>query len=1167
MKRILPLFFASLIFWNACTEPEITTFGSISGAVVDVVSKEAIYGVKVTLSPGGLSQLTGKDGTFSFEELDTQEYTLSFTKDGYDSETQKVRVKANYSSNVQVSLNPIQPLLSVSARVLNFGKDLSTLAIDISNSGKGILKWKVDESVAWIECSSYDGETEKGISTIVVNANRSVLEQGNYSESFVISSNGGSETIIVSISVNGIKLKVEPAELDFGSLINSKQMLLENTGSGILKYSVVSTRDWLTMTKTSGAVSTVDNITAVVSREGLSAGHYDADVIFSTDGGEVSVPVKMDVAINEKPTVTVESISDISYNSAVLHGTIVSVGSEKVTKYGFCWDVSETPTIDDNYSNLGDCSMTEAFESFVTNLTPDTKYFVRAYAESNVGLSYSGKIVSFTTGGLPTLPGVSSGNVEEITSSSAKAKGALTSLGNVSKIIRYGHVWGTSSKPSIENGQYSDLGEASSTSSFMSEITGLSPYTNYYIRAYAVNEKGTAYGNDIVFVTAKADAMVLTSDVTDVVHNAATCGGKITDYGGHTITEMGVCWSTAAMPVFADNHAVATTKKDNSFVCRLSGLKKETVYYVRAYVKTSDNIIFYGDDQKFVTTKEVKLPVLSNVSVTNIQTNSATFVGAIASDGNSEITECGFCWSDVAEPTIDDNKVNCDPQSSEMGKNITSLSEDSKYFVRSFARNAMGYSYSELVSFETKAVTKPEVSAVMVENIGRTTAYVSASIVSTGNADVNEVGFCWALSPNPTVYDNKMSCEVSEMFKGKLTGLPVQTTVYVRAYAINSKGTGYGNDVSFTTIDTDIDVWDGVSVATSFGGGMGTESDPIIINSAAQLKLLADNVNKGTTYFDVYFTLDVNINLNNHKWSPIGSSSHPFQGSFNGNNHLISGIYINSPNVMEQGLFGYINAGNYISDLYVNGTIIGNEKIGGLCGVAYNYKTISNCHSNCNVQGNSDVGGLIGYVECDTKMTFTLINCSNQGNISGVKSNVGGLIGYSKCCGYNSGRYANIKIVNVLNKGDIIANSYAGGVVGYLYSMGGTYYGTSYTVLENCVNYSEVNSSSCGGIIGCAYYSTTADEKLTLNNIYWLYDISNNWGMEQGFGYILPRSGSSALTSSCIYFLRSDKSCKLKNGSDLNDKLNQWVDDNPDYSDLKYWKYEIIDGYACPGFE
>ena len=368
MQKIILLCLTIILCCIACSKPEVSTLGSISGIVVDASSKDAISGVKVTLSPGGSSQLTGKDGTFSFEELESQEYTLSFTKDNYESETQKVMVRSNISSNVQISLSPIQPILAVNTNVLNFGNETSTLAIDITNAGKGVLKWNISENIDWISCSPDKGEIEKEKSTLVVTADRSKLEQGNFSESFIVASNGGSATIVVSISVNNIKLSVEPSELDFETLSNSKQLLLINTATGSLRYTVSSSRSWLTLSKESGSITTSDYISAVVSREGLSAGHYDANIVFSTDGGEITVPVKMDVAVIEAPTVTVESVSEIKFNSALLHGTVVSVGSDKITRYGFCWGEKSTPTIEDNFSNLGDCSTAEAFESIANNL-------------------------------------------------------------------------------------------------------------------------------------------------------------------------------------------------------------------------------------------------------------------------------------------------------------------------------------------------------------------------------------------------------------------------------------------------------------------------------------------------------------------------------------------------------------------------------------------------------------------------------------------------------------------------------------------------------------------------------------------------------------------------------------------------------------------------------
>lgn len=1142
MKRFVLISFVICTWCIACSEPEISTLGSIAGVVVDATSKGAISGVKVTLAPGGSSQLTGKDGSFTFEELESQEYTLSFTKDNYESETQKVMVRANLSSNVQVSLSPIQPVLSISTNVLNFGNETSTLAVDIMNSGKGVLKWKVSESVEWITCAPDKGETEKEMSTLVVEADRSRLEQGNYSESFVIGSNGGSATVVVSISVNGIKLSVEPSELDFGMLSNSKQLSLTNTSTGYLRYTASSNRNWLTLSKSNGSITTSDYLTAIVSREGLSAGHYDASIVFSTDGGEVSVPVKMDVAVNETPTVTAESVSDIKYNSALLHGTVVSVGSDRVTRYGFCWSEHTTPTIDDNYSNLGDCTTAEAFESLANNLKSDTKYYYRAYAENSIGLAYSEKTLSFSTNGLPSIPGVATGVVDNVTAATARAKGTLTSLGNVDLITHYGHVWGTSAKPTIENSSHTDLGEANATSSFVSDVTGLSPHTTYYIRAYATNEKGTAYGEDVTFVTSKTVAKVSTSEITEIVHNAATCGGVISDTGGHTITEKGVCYSKSAMPIINDSKQVATTEKDNTFSCRISGLDKETTYYVRAYVKTSDNTVFYGDDKLFKTTKEVKLPTLSAITISNIQTTSATFVGTITSDGNSEITECGFCWSDVSEPTIVDKKVNCEPQSKELGKNVISLEEGTKYFVRSFAKNAMGYAYSNVATFETKAVTVPTLSNTIVDNIGKKTADVSAKIESNGNASVVENGFCWSISPNPSVYDSKRQVNLADdTITAKLDGLPELTTVYVRAYAINSKGIGYGETTSFQTSDSDIDVWDG-TIASGFDGGSGSLIDPIQIRTGAQLALLAQKVNSGSTYEDVYFELTSNINLKEKQWTPIGGaldaylSSGVFKGHFNGQGHSISGIKINISRDCI-GLFGRIS-GAEIKNMSISGKVAGEDYVGLLFGRGVGI--INNIKAEGHVEGRSLVGGIGGMLaEVGTPYSEgRLINSSNNSTVTATNGSAGGLLGGET--GYNSGGEASV--INCVNYGTVKGAS-GGGIRAA--SHGGR--------LENICNYSDVQS---GYAIQQGYYYN-----LTLINCFWINDMSKDFGCELGW-----KSDNDHKITNCGYFSRDNNKCILmKNDTDLVEELNQWVTDNGE--EYLSWHYETIDGYARPALD
>lgn len=1128
MKRLiycLPLVL-TLLAVSTCKEPEYDYFGTISGVVTDAQTQNMLSGVKVTLSPGGLSQMTSDDGTFSFEELEPQEYTVTFTRDGYSDLTQKVSVVSGEQSSVQVAMEALLPELTLEPDVLDFGRDSSTLVIDIINNGANELKWEITENIEWLNCEPSSGTTTTGSTPVVFTASRTGLQQGEYNESLVISSNGGSRTVQVHMTVSDMRLNITPDILDFGTLLSSIEMTLENTSGKPMEWSAAAANDWLILSKSSGTISGKDFVNAIAIRDGLSAGDYNSSISFLMNGGETVIPVKMSVAVNEKPTVTIETVSGVAYNSASLSGTIVSPGSSKISRYGFCWSEHEEPTIEDSFSNLGDCSAPTAFEGSATDLKPETTYHVRAYAENSVGLVYSERELSFTTSSLPELPVVKNTGFSDITSTGAKASGTIVSFGNVQKISAYGHVWSESPAPTLESGQSTDLGETlEEPTSFVSGLTDLKPHTRYYVRAYAVNEIGTAYSADSTFETAKTDVILTTLDVTDIVHDAATCGGSISDDGGHIITERGVCWSTSPDPTVGDNSTVAQSEE---FICRMTGLEKKTDYYVRAYVRTSEDRVFYGDGKEFTTTEVVSLPELTDVTVSNIRTDGATVVSRVQSDGNSTVLASGFVYSVQADPTLDNGTaLQCDPASAELGKSITGLAEGTLYYVRSFATNAMGTAYSRSAQFTTLEITVPQLSAVTVSNIGRTSASVSATLVSDGNSQVTERGFCWATNPYPTVYDNKVACGEGTSFSTSLQGLPELTTVYVRAYAINAKGTGYSEDATLTTIDSDTDVWDGESVATSFGGGIGIESDPVIINSAAQLKLLANNINNGTTYEGIYFRLESNINLANKEWEPIGNADESFRGHLDGNNKSIFNLQVSSSNYA--GLFGKIygsvknlkvsgnitTSGDYVgmlcgyageeatfSYIETSGTITGDYYVGGICGSDGNFYNVTN---RCQVNGNSYVGGICGR----GNQAIIIHNSINYGNISGYNESTGGIVGYTDYYG-----------------GEII----------------------------NCCNFSNVTGN--GIICKIDNYSS-----LNLQNCFWLNDIATNYGVEKGFPTNADQNNSG-------YFIFSQNNCILiqLGGKDLVEALNEWVDNNGTAT-YKRWKYGTLNGYPCPVFE
>lgn len=905
LKSILAMLWIALLSVG-CTEEAEDLFGNIYGQVTDADTRELLKGVSVSISPQGDSQVTGSDGNYSFRELAPTDYTLTFKAEGYETTTRKFTVQAGVNTQGDMQLTPLRPLLSVSPTTVDFGSENTTLTLDITNAGKGVLQWSITEDIEWLDCSVLSGAVEKEPASVVLSVSRVGWVKGSYSRTLAVASNGGSAVVTVNMTVDGCSLSVEPEEIDFGSTESTVQLTLTNKGNGTVSYQATSSNDWLGLSKTSGKVTDKDYLTVSANRGSLDAGEYTGTVTITVDEDVIQIPVKLSVSAKSRPVISLDAIKNIAYNGATLAGTVVDVGTTRITRYGFCWSQQAEPTVVDACTNMGDCSVPLSFEGVITDLAPNTKYYVRAYAENDAGITYSNE-EAFTTAGVPVVPTVQTQETTDVKSRSAMAHGLLPILGNVTSVAQYGHVWSdTSDKPEISLSTRTELGQTEQPLSFNSEMTALKPNRKYYVRAYATNEKGTAYGETLSFTTLADDVLLTTGEVTDIIHNAATCGGSVSDYGGNSLKECGICWSLKEDAVSVSDWKAVGTLANDRWSCRMEELVKETAYYVRAYVQTVGGATYYGEVRRFVTLKEVNLPTLAAVSVSGIDTQGATLQGSLADKGNSEVTACGFCWSTEPDPTVESESVACQLQNMSFGQKISGLKDGTKYYVRAYATNALGTGYSETAEFSTVAITVPVWGNATVSNIGKTKANVSATLTSAGNAEVTEMGICWATHPETTIYDNKQVCAAGNSISTQLTGLQGTTTYYLRAYAQNSKGVGYSNEVVFTTTDSEVDVWDGVSVATSFAGDIGTEADPIRIETAAQLKLLADKVNAGTTYAGVYFKLASNISLANKEWVPIGGDSHSFDGNFDGGNNQITELKISST-INYSGLFGKVS--------------------------------------------------------------------------------------------------------------------------------------------------------------------------------------------------------------------------------------------------------------------
>ena len=354
-------------------------------------------------------------------------------------------------------------------------------------------------------------------------------------------------------------------------------------------------------------VNPMPNMTTTLTNLEISSEVYEAELdpvvpwIKAVNPGDSTGPIVIPPVLTLYiPTLnTVAPV--LSGLSATSGGGSINDGNARISEKGVVYGTSPNPTYESS-SKTSDGDGAANFVSTIGGLVPDSLYYVRAYAKNSVGVGYGLSASLYT---YETLM-VQTRYIDSITYNSARAAIYISRYNSNEDIglVTYGVCWSTSPNPTIADDRSAVTEERSSVTYYpMSSILGLAAGTTYYVRAYATNSKGTAYGEQLAFTTISTEVGdVITTGVTAITTSGASSGGTVTDDHGFPVTSRGVCWSTSVNPTVVAGSYVASGSGMGSFTSAITGLAPGTIYFVRAFAVNAAGTS-YGNNIGFTTTK------------------------------------------------------------------------------------------------------------------------------------------------------------------------------------------------------------------------------------------------------------------------------------------------------------------------------------------------------------------------------------------------------------------------------------------------------------------------------------------------------------------------------------------------------------------------------------
>lgn len=334
---------------------------------------------------------------------------------------------------------------------------------------------------------------------------------------------------------------------------------------------------------------------------------------------------------------------------------------------------------------------------------------------------------------------------------------------------------------------------------FTSSLNGIASGITYYVRAYAINDAGVAYSNQMSFTTQNIAtiASVSINPVSNVTTGSATFSGIVTDNNGAEVTERGFVWGNTFPPTINHN-SIAAGKGDGFYTSNITGLQDDATYYVKAYAINSVGFTYSYNYASFKTDKLQPPTVKTIYPPLSITSTDALVSGEVTDEGDGNVSSYGISYSvlSTAYGTTQQGVGSKDYFSS----TLPMLMPNMTYYYKAFATNDIGTSYGQIYEFTTAEVQKslPQVTTMPPTNIGISGARLNGRIDDEGNDVVTSTAF--KISKNSNMYNSTVyNLSASTNFHKNVTDLEPNTTYYYRAEAANSIGIGFGDVVSFVT--------------------------------------------------------------------------------------------------------------------------------------------------------------------------------------------------------------------------------------------------------------------------------------------------------------------------------------------------------------------------------